>query len=143
MQNILNIQYKLEEQAKTILGAANKRLVDEQAILTAYLQQRDNYDMQYKESMTSYLDFKKINEIRRALEVMKTRIRTQMIGVHVAEKNVENARGKLQEIMIVRKSHEVLREKAMEEFRIEFSKEELQEIDQLVSYKYTKSDQKQ
>lgn len=143
MQNILNIQYKLEEQAKTILGEANKRLMEEQGILTAFLEQKDSYDIQYKESMTSYLDFKKINELRRAIEVMKTRIRTQMIGVHVAEKNVENAREKLQEIMIVRKSHEVLREKAMEEFRLEINKEEIKEIDQLVSYKYTISDKTQ
>jgi len=143
MQSILNIQYKLEEQAKTILGEANKRLLDEQAILTAFLNQKENYDIQYKESMTSYLDFKKINELRRAIEIMKTRIRTQMISVHVAEKNVDNARSRLQEIMIVRKSHEVLREKAMEEYRIEMNKEEVKEIDQLVSYKYTRSNQLQ
>ena len=93
--------------------------------------------------MTSYLDFQKINELRRAIEVMKSRIRTQMISVHVAEKNVDNARSKLQAIMIVRKSHEVLREKAMEEYRIEMNKEEVKEIDQLVSYKYTKSNQLQ
>ena len=141
MQNILNIQYKLEEQAKTILGEANKRLLEEQSILTAFLNQKENYDIQYRESMTSYLDFQKINELRRAIEVMKSRIRTQMISVHVAEKNVDNARSKLQEIMIVRKSHEVLREKAMEEYRIEMNKEEVKEIDQLVSYKYTKSNQ--
>ena len=139
MQNILNIQYKLEEQAKTILGEANKRLLEEQSILTAFLNQKENYDIQYRESMTSYLDFQKINELRRAIEVMKSRIRTQMISVHVAEKNVDNARSKLQEIMIVRKSHEVLREKAMEEYRIEMNREEVKEIDQLVSYKYTKS----
>ncbi len=143
MQNILNIQYKLEEQAKTILGEANKRLLEEQSILTAFLNQKENYDIQYRESMTSYLDFQKINELRRAIEVMKSRIRTQMISVHVAEKNVDNARSKLQEIMIVRKSHEVLREKAMEEYRIEMNKEEVKEIDQLVSYKYTKSNQLQ
>ena len=143
MQNILNIQYKLEEQAKTILGEANKRLLEEQSILTAFLNQKENYDIQYRESMTSYLDFQKINELRRAIEVMKSRIRTQMISVHVAEKNVENARSKLQEIMIVRKSHEVLREKAMEEYRIEINKEEVKEIDQLVSYKYTRSNQLQ
>lgn len=143
MQNILNIQYKLEEQAKTILGEANKRLLEEQSILTAFLNQKENYDIQYRESMTSYLDFQKINELRRAIEVMKTRIRTQMISVHVAEKNVENARSKLQEIMIVRKSHEVLREKAMEEYRMEINKEEVKEIDQLVSYKYTRSNQLQ
>ena len=143
MQNILNIQYKLEEQAKTTLGEANKRLLEEQSILTAFLNQIENYDIQYRESMTSYLDFQKINELRRAIEVMKSRIRTQMISVHVAEKNVENARSKLQEIMIVRKSHEVLREKAMEEYRIEINKEEVKEIDQLVSYKYTRSNQLQ
>jgi len=56
---------------------------------------------------------------------------------------VENARSKLQEIMIVRKSHEVLREKAMEEYRIEINKEEVKEIDELVSYKYTRSNQLQ
>lgn len=140
MQNILEIQYQLEEQAKAILGEANKKLLEEQNKLTAFLQQKDNYDLQYKESMMSYLDFNKINELRRAIEVMKTRVRTQMIGVHVAEKNMEKARERLQEIMIVRKSHEVLRDKAMEEYRIEMNKEEVKEIDQLVSYRYTSID---
>ena len=92
----------------------------------------------YKMAMKDYLDFTQIHYYSHAIEVMKTRIRSQMIEVHVAEKNAESARNKLQEVMIVRKSHEVLKEKAMEEYRNEWNIEEGKEIDQLVSYTFKK-----
>ena len=138
MQNILNIQLKLEEQAKSNLAEANRLLRIQEEILVQYLEQKKNYEEAYKMAMKDYLDFTQIHYYSHAIEVMKTRIRSQMIEVHVAEKNAESARNKLQEVMIVRKSHEVLKEKAMEEYRNEWNIEEGKEIDQLVSYTFKK-----
>ena len=138
MQNILNIQLKLEEQAKSNLAEANRLLKVQEDILVQFLEQKKKYEEEYKAAMNDYLDFTQIHYYSHAIEVMKTRIRTQMIEVHVAEKNAESARNKLQEIMIVRKSHEVLKEKALEAYRNEWNIEEGNEIDQLVSYTYQK-----
>ena len=70
---------------------------------------------------------------------MKSKQRTQMMNVHVAERNVEQARQQLNSVMIERKTQERLREKAFEEFRQELAREESREIDELVSYNYHKN----
>lgn len=137
MQNILNIQLKLEEQARQNLAEANRLLRIQEEILLKYLEQQKGYEQDYSNSVRDYLDFQKIRYYNHAIEVMKTRIRTQMIEVHVAEKNSESARNKLQEVMISRKSHEALKEKALEEYNREWNSEEGKEIDQLVSYTHT------
>ena len=59
-----------------------------------------------------------------------------IVQVHAAEKSVELARKRLQAVMVERKSHEKLREKAFEQFKQELAVEEAKEIDQLVSFTY-------
>ena len=72
---------------------------------------------------------------------MKSKQRTQMMNVHAAEKNLEIARTELNRIMIERKTHEKLREKAFEEFKQELEHAESKEIDELVSYTYGQKEQ--
>ncbi len=67
---------------------------------------------------------------------MKSKIRAQMMVVHTAEKQVEAARLKLNEMMIERKTFEKLRERAFEEFKQEVAYEENQVVNELVSYTY-------
>ena len=59
-----------------------------------------------------------------------------MMNVHVAQKNVEAARLRLNQVMVERKTHEKLKEKAFDEFKQEISYAENREIDELVSYTY-------
>ena len=54
----------------------------------------------------------------------------------MARRLVEEARQKLNEAMIERKTHEKLREKKFEEYMQEYNAEESKEIDQLVSYTF-------
>ena len=77
-----------------------------------------------------------ICECRQAIDVMKSKQRSQMMNVHAAERNVELARKQLNEAMVERKTHEKLKEKAFEEFKQELLHEESKEIDELVSYTY-------
>jgi flagellar FliJ protein len=67
---------------------------------------------------------------------MKTLVRRQMIVVHKAELELNEARQKLNEVMIERKTHEKLREKAFEQFKEELKQVESKEIDELVSFTY-------
>ncbi len=139
MQNILDIKQKMEHQAKAAYGIANRQLVEEQEKLQQIFLQRVSYESRARELATGTLELLKIRECRRAIDVMKSKQRTQMMNVHVAERNVEQARQQLNSVMIERKTQERLREKAFEEFRQELAREESREIDELVSYNYHKN----
>lgn len=67
---------------------------------------------------------------------MKVLIRRQMMQVQVAEKNVEAARQKLEEVMKERKTQEKLREKDFEDFKQQLAQEDNKVVDELVSYSY-------
>lgn len=136
MQNILDIKIKMENQAKIAYGIASKRLQEEQEKLQAIMIQRASYERRARELVNGSLKVQEIKECRRAIDVMKSKQRTQMMNVHAAEKNVELARTELNRVMVERKTHEKLREKAFEEFRQELERAESKEIDELVSYSY-------
>ena len=53
-----------------------------------------------------------------------------------AEKQLEEVRLRLKEVMIERKTYEKLREKKFEEFKQQLLYEENKEVDELVSYTY-------
>ena len=134
MQNILDIKIKMENQAKLTYAMANARLREEQEKLQAIMIRRAKYEGQARELANGDLNLQAIRECRRAIDVMKSMQRTQMMNVHAAERNVELARNELNKIMIERKTHEKLRERAFEEFKQELEHEESREIDELVSY---------
>jgi len=136
MQNILDIKMKLESQAKIAYGIANRKLQEEQAKLQELLLRRVGYEKTLKELMAGNLDVPKIAHARADVNTMKTLIRRQMVSVHKAEVEVEEARKRLNEVMKERKTHEILRDKAFEEFKQEIKAEESKEIDQLVSFTY-------
>ena len=127
---------KLESQAKITYGIANQKYLDEQKKLQEILLRRASYERTLKESMVGTIDVRQISHARADVNAIKTIMRRQMIEVHKAERELEDARKALNEIMMDRKTHEKLKEKAFEEFMAELSAEESKEIDQLVSYTY-------
>lgn len=139
MQNILEIKYKLEEQAKTFYSEARAKLDREEEKLTKLKQRKEIYQQKLKMQMDKELNISEIKRYEDAVEIMKVEIRYQIIYVKQAEKELELARIKLQEIMIDRKTHEKLRENAFEDFKKEINSQEQKEIDELVSYQYNKS----
>ena len=136
MQNILDIKVKMENQAKIAYGIANTRLLEEQQKLQGILMRRAGYERQAKELVSGSLNVRDIRECRQAIEVMKGMQRTQLMNVHAAEKNLELARIELNRLMVERKTHEKLREKAFEEFKQELEHAEGKEIDELISYNH-------
>lgn len=134
MQNILNIKYKLETQAKTAFSVAAAALRREEEKLEELRQRKHAYEMKARELASGKLDFLAIRTNRAAIENMKELIRNQILAVHVAERNLENARKQLQEVMTERKTHEILKDKAFEEFKKEVEKEESKAVDELVSF---------
>ena len=134
MQNILNIKYKLETQAKTAFSVAAAALQREEEKLEALRQRKRSYELKARELASGKLDFLEIRTNRAAMENMKELIKNQLLAVHVAERNLENARKQLQEVMTERKTHEILKDKAFEEFKKEVEKEESKAVDELVSF---------
>lgn len=134
MQNILNVKYKLESQAKTSFSLAAAKMNQEEEKLEGLHQRKRGYEARAKELVEDKLDFQEIKVNRIAIETMKGEIRNQVVAVHVAERNLESARQRLQDVMIERKTHEILREKAFDEFKKELEKEESKAVDELVSF---------
>lgn len=139
MQNILEIKYKLETQAKTAYAEANNKLNDELLKLDSIYDDINTYEDEMREMNHGKLDVNKLKWCSQAVEIKKIEAEQQKKVVDKARKNVELARIKLNDVMIDRKTHEKLREKAFEDFKQEISDTEKKEVDELVSYKFNKT----
>ena len=136
MQNILDIKTKLETQAQNEYGIANRKYLEEQAALQELMIRRVGYEKSLKELVEGMLDIKSINNARNDVNNIKTLVRRQMMEVHKAEIVLEKARNELNEKMKERKTHEKLKEHALDEFKADLQMAETKEIDELVSYTF-------
>ena len=136
MQSILNIKEKMEEQAKMEFAQARIRLTEEEERLNYLVDRKDVYVNRGRELQKDSLNVFDIMENRDAIVLMKEFIEEQKKAVAKAEKQLEEARLKLQNAMQESKTHERLREKAFEEFVKEVNAQEAKEIDELTSYVY-------
>lgn len=136
MENILNIKYKMEDQAKTAYGAARMKLSEEEDKLFRLKLKIVKYQDKIRILMQSRLKLLDIRMCEEAIEVTKHHIKQQQLAVKKAEQQLETARVRLNAAMLERKTHEKLKEKAFENFCMEFEAEERKEIDELVSFKY-------
>lgn len=135
MQNILEIKEKMETQAKNEFAAANMKLAEEEEKLAEKMQ----YRLKLEEDgsrllLADRLDILKIDENKKMVAFVNEQVRAQAIQVRMAEKKVEEQRVRMQKAMQERKTHEILKEKAFEEFKMEIKAAESKEIDQLTSY---------
>ena len=142
MQNILDIKYKLETQAKTSFSIAAANLNKEEEKLAELNLRKLSYEEEARELVKDRLNFQAIKVNRAAIENMKGAIRSQTLAVHIAQRNLESARKHLQEVMIERKTHEKLKEKAFDEFKKEKEKEESKAVDELVSFTHNHAENK-
>lgn len=136
MQNILDIKYRLEDQAKANYAKAKLKLDQENQKMEGIIQERIQYEIYLKKLMNDKLDLIEINFTTNAIDFKKEEIKRQALHVVAAERNVEVARIKLHEVMVERKTHEKLKEQAFEEYQIELALEEKKEIDELVSFRF-------
>ena len=136
MQNILDIKNKLETQEKTAFAIEVQKLRVEEDRLERIRQEIEYYEDLIRgqgDKQINILEWKRCSE---ALEYKKNEEKVQIQHVKLAEKNVDIARGRLNKVMIERKTQEVLKEKAFEEFVKELNENEKKEVDELVSFTY-------
>lgn len=136
MQNILDIKYKLEDQAKTAFSTAAAKLMEEEEKMQQLRNRKASYEEEARVLAMNRLNIPKIKQCKAAIEAIKEAIRNQAVAVHIAQRNLESARVHLNEVMTDRKTHEKLKEKAFEVFKQELEEEETKSIDELVSYKF-------
>ena len=137
MQNILNIKEKLETQAKNDFAAANLELLEEQDKLARMLEhnkqlEEESKNLRLKES----LSIKEIKDNTLSIELHKEKMKQQALQIHAAEKKVEQKRIVMVDLMQEKKTHELLKEKAFEQFLLDEKAEESKQIDELTSYTY-------
>lgn len=140
MQNILDIKYKLEEQAKQEFMAVQHRLNEAQDQLSHLEGRKDSYMQQYVRLVSQKLEVLEIEECKNAIILMDEYILNQQQVVRRIERELELAARKMNVAIQERKIHEKLKENQFEEFLQELNQEEMKEIDQLVSYQYNNKD---
>lgn len=136
MQSILNIKLKMETQAKQEFSAARAALDEEEERLRGLFERKAGYEEEAAELLEGILDLRAIDENKMAVLCMDNYIAEQQVQVAKAEKNLEKARERLTEVMLERKTHETLKEKAFQQFLMDEKRQEGKEIDELTSYTY-------
>lgn len=136
MQSILDIKVKLETQARMQFATAKHILNEEEEKLERLYKRKEDYIEEARKSRSDVLNVKELRESKAAIQTMDDFIVMQMKQVEKAAQAVEEARERLEEVMKERKTHEKLREKSFEEFKVEINHEESKEIDELTSYTY-------
>lgn len=136
MENILQIKYKLEEQAKQNYMEVQARLNEATDKLQQQQNRKQRYEEQYRQLVSEHLDILEIETCKNAILYMDDEIKNQQNVIRSIEKELEQALERMNEAMKDRKIHEKLKENQFEIFKQELNLEEMKEIDQLVSYQY-------
>ena len=136
MENILNIKYKMEEQAKQEYMLVRMRLNEAEDELSKLEDRKAMYFDRYRQLVSERLEVLEIEECKNAIILMDSYIANQKNVIALIEKELEAAIRKMNEAMQERKIHEKLKENQFEVFLSEVKEEEMKEIDQLVSYQY-------
>jgi flagellar FliJ protein len=137
MQNILNLKLKLEELEKNNYSVAKQRLNQEEDKFLTLQHRKAGYEDDLREVMSKHLIISQIKRYEEAIETMKQLLVTQTQVVKKAQQAVDLSMAKLEYAMKERKMHEILREKAFDEYKKMFNQEEKKEIDELVSFQHS------
>lgn len=137
MENLLQIKRKMEDQMKIAYGNARLRLTQEEEKLEQMIKKESSYEDELRLLRSDKLDIVKIRQCEQAIEVMKQNIKQQTTAVKNAAHRLEIARIRLNDAMVERKTQERLKDKAFEEYLLEFEAEEQKEIDELNSFHYS------
>lgn len=138
MENLLQIKTKLEDQAKLAYGSARMRLNLEEDKLKSLELKKAAFEEELRGLRSSKLDILKIKQSGEAIEIMKVQVKQQAIAVKNAAQKLEVARIRLNDAVVERKIQEKLKEKALESYMQDMDIEERKEVDELISFNYSK-----
>ena len=137
MQNILDVKQKLERQAKNEYAAANRQLLDEEEKLEQMKQHAIRLEDEGRRLVQAdRLSIRDIEDNKLSVSLHKEAMEQQRKAIKKAENVLEEKRLAMVELMQDVKTHDILRERAFQEFLQEEKAEESKQIDQLTSYTY-------
>ncbi len=136
LENLLQIKYKLEDQAKAEYGLEMAKLQQEEARLKQLQERKDTLQAQLTEAVVSVLDLLRIRRLEDGVENIKYNMNLQRVVIAKQKDRTDRARAKLDEAMKERKTYEKLKEKAFEVFKQEVNAAEQKEVDELVSFRF-------
>ncbi len=136
-EQILNIKRKLEKQEQMKLAKATKKL-------SASMQRLEVTKYQYKDSLKDFqeilssgrIEQVKIKTSNENIAYYHNQAQEQKKIVTHNEKLVNEAKEKLKEALRERKTYEILKDQAYEEYIKEEQAKEAKQIDEIVSFKY-------
>lgn len=136
MQNILNLNEKLEEQAKMEYATQQMVLNEEEEKEQRLRDRKAAYEDEARRIREDSVNVKEMMLNANAISIMGELINKQHGVVLKEEEVLEVRRAALEEAMKDRKTQEKLKEKAFDVFKQELAMEESKEIDQLTSYTF-------
>lgn len=136
MQNILNLNEKLEEQAKMEYATQQMVLNAEEEKEQRLRDRKAAYEDEARRIREDSVNVKEMMLNANAISIMGELINKQHGVVLKEEEVLEVRRAALEEAMKDRKTQEKLKEKAFDVFKQELAMEESKEIDQLTSYTF-------
>lgn len=136
MESILGIKLKLEDQAKIAYANARNSLNVEEEKLAQLKNKKSSYEEEQRTVSNDKLNIMKLKELSQSIEIMKYKINQQKALVYAAEQRLEDARIRLNDAMVERKTQEKLKEKAWQEYIEEYEAQEQKTIDELNSFNY-------
>ncbi len=136
MQNILNLNEKLEEQAKMEYATQQMVLNEEEEKEQRLRDRKAAYEDEARRIREDSVNVKEMMLNANAISIMGELINEQHGVVLKEEEVLETRRAALEEAMKDRKTQEKLKEKAFDVFKQELAMEESKEIDQLTSYTF-------
>ncbi len=143
MENILNIKYKMEEQAKQEYMVVRMRLNEAEEELEGLKKRKNDYFDLYRKLVSEKLEVLEIEECKEAIIIIDEYINAQKQVVKSIETELDAAIQKMNIAMQERKIHEKLKENQFELFLHELNREEMKEIDELISYQYNDTSEKE
>lgn len=135
-ESLLQIKIKSENQEKMLFAQAAAALNEEEEKLKVLLDKQDELDEDIRKVITVKLDLLKLKLLKEMSEANKENIKDQREQVKAAEHKLETARKRLNNAMMERKTFETLKEKAFDEYKAEYEKEESKETDERTSFNF-------
>ena len=137
MQNILDVKQKLERQAKNEYAAANRQLLDE----IEKLEQMKQHAVWLEDEgrrlvQADSLSIRDIEDNKLSIDLHKEAMAEQRKAIKRAEDNLEQKRLAMVDLMQDVKTHDILRERAFQQFLQDEKAEESKQIDELTSYTF-------
>lgn len=136
MQNVLDIKSKLEEQAKTTYGNHMRILNEERQKLRRLEEKKKAYEEELTSQMLGKLNLVEVQLQRDGIKLTKEEIEAQIVKINNAAHRAEVSRIRLANAMIERKTQEKLKERAFDQYKMEYEAEEQKEIDERNSFKF-------